>query len=64
VTRTVRRIPTEVAFGPDEGLAEECVASFDNLQPIRRSLLTARAGGLPPARLGDMCAAFEALADC
>jgi hypothetical protein len=36
VTRTVRAIPTEVLLGPDEGLAVDCAAAFDNLQPIRR----------------------------
>jgi mRNA-degrading endonuclease toxin of MazEF toxin-antitoxin module len=43
-TRTIRHIPTEVALGPDHGLAVECVASFDNLQPIRRTFLTERVG--------------------
>src|SRR5262245_57635929 len=40
VTRTVRGIPTEISLGPEQGLPEECVASFDNLQPIRRAYLT------------------------
>lgn len=41
VTRTVRGIPTEVPLGPQDGVPEECVASFDNLQPISRRLLSA-----------------------
>jgi mRNA interferase MazF len=64
VTRTVRCIPTEVALGPDEGLPEECVASFDNLQPIRRSFLTERVGGLDADSGAAICGALEALADC
>ncbi|MGH7703994.1 MAG: type II toxin-antitoxin system PemK/MazF family toxin [Gemmatimonadales bacterium] len=64
VTRTVRIIPTEVALGPEEGLAVSCVASFDNLQPIRRSFLTVRAGELGPLRRGEVCRALSALADC
>jgi mRNA interferase MazF len=40
VTRTVRGIPTEIALGSDEGMPVECVASFDNLQPVNRRLLT------------------------
>lgn len=61
VTRTVRAIPTEVALGPEQGLPDDCVASFDNLQPIRRSFLTRRVG-----RLGgdEVCRALGALADC
>lgn len=35
VTRSVRGIATEVPLGPSEGLTVDCVASFDNLQPIR-----------------------------
>lgn len=63
VTRTIRRIPTEIALDQDDGLPEPCVASFDNLQPIRRSFLTERIGRLPFARR-DICGALGALADC
>lgn len=63
VTRTVRGIPTEIALGPDEGLPQECAASFDNLQPIRRSFLTRRAGGLGP-RSVEICSTLSSLADC
>jgi mRNA interferase MazF len=63
ITRTVRRISTEIALGPDEGLAVECIASFDNLQRIRRSTLTERAGELG-IRTHEVCGALRALADC
>jgi mRNA interferase MazF len=64
VTRTIRGIPTEVALGPDEGLDVECVASFDNLQPIRRSFLTERVGRLGSSGRGALCGALSAMADC
>lgn len=64
VTRTVRSIPTEIALGQDEGLAEPCAASFDNLQPIRRSFLAGRAGSLGETRRAELCRALSALADC
>ena len=63
ITRTVRRISTEIALGPDEGLDAECAASFDNLQRIRRSTLTERAGELG-VRASELCGALRALADC
>lgn len=63
VTRTVRSIPTEVALGPDEGLPVECVASFDNLQPVSGSMLTERVGRLEMSRQ-RICGALAALADC
>jgi mRNA interferase MazF len=64
VTRTVRSIATEVVLGPDEGLATDCAASFDNLPPVRRSLLTTRAGALAPSRHQEICQALTALSDC
>jgi len=64
VTRTIRQIPTEVALGPDHGLAVECVASFDTLQPIRRTLLTERVGALGEQESDEICRALRALADC
>ena len=64
VTRTIRQIPTEVPLGRSHGLPEECVASFDNLQPIRRSFLTHRVGELPVGERDEICRALRALADC
>jgi mRNA interferase MazF len=64
VTRTIRGIPTEVALGSEEGLPHDCVASFDNLQPIRRSFLTNRVGRLGLDRQDAICTALRALADC
>jgi len=63
ITRTVRGIPTEIPVGPEQGLPHEGTASFDNLQPIRRSFLTQRVGELDAPRLG-ICRALGALADC
>ncbi len=64
VTRSVRKIPTEVALGPGEGLSTDCAASFDNLQPIRRGFLVQRAGALDASRRPELCRALGALADC
>lgn len=63
VTRTVRDIPTEVRLGEQEGLPQECAASFDNLQRAHRSALASRAGDLG-ARREEICRALRALADC
>lgn len=64
VTRTIRRIPTEVALGEGHGLPVECVAAFDNLQPIRRTFLTEPVGRLGIEELDEICRALRALADC
>jgi mRNA interferase MazF len=63
ITRTVRGISTEIPIGPDEGLEVDCAASFDNLQRLRRSALTERAGELG-VRASELCGALRALADC
>lgn len=63
VTRTIRGIPTEIELGESQGLTVDCVASFDNLQPIRKSFLTERVGALPEPRR-SICRALGALADC
>lgn len=63
VTRTIRDIPTEVALGQSEGMAADCVASFDNLQRVRRSALTRRAGDIGRRREA-ICDALRALSDC
>ena len=64
VTRTIRDIPTEVPLGPHHGLRQECVASFDTLQSVRRSTLTNRIGALGDGEREGICAALRALADC
>jgi mRNA interferase MazF len=64
LTRTVRGIPTEIGFGPDDGLPTECVATLDNVQPLGRHLLGERIASLGPARRHELCAALAALADC
>ncbi len=64
VTRTVRRIPTEVELGAIHGLSADCAASFDNLQPIRRAFLTERVGQLGIEEADEICRALSALADC
>lgn len=64
ITRTVRRIPTEVLLGHAHGLALECTVAFDNLQPIRRSFLTDRVGELGVDQHDEICRALAALADC
>lgn len=62
ITRTIRGIPTEIALDESNGLSEPCVASFDNLQPIRKSFLSSRAGTL--GERSDICRALAALSDC
>ena len=63
ISRTMRGIPTEISLDEAEGLPLPCAASFDNLQPVRRSFLTLRLGELGPRSI-ELCNALKALADC
>ena len=64
VTTRVRRVPSELPLGIAEGLPRECVASFDNLRPMAKSLLVRRLGNLDPGRLGELCEVVAATLDC
>jgi len=64
VTSTVRRIPTCIPLGSEEGLSRDCVASFDNLDVVPRSMLVRRLGELGPGADSLICNALEAMADC
>ncbi len=63
LTRTIRGIPTEIPLDQDHGLDTPCAASFDNLQPIRKTFLTARIGSLRFPRQ-EICRTLSAMADC
>lgn len=64
VTSTIRQIPTELSLDSDEGLSRECVASFDNIQPIEKARLAQRIGSIGSARRHEICAAVAAALDC
>jgi mRNA-degrading endonuclease toxin of MazEF toxin-antitoxin module len=61
---TIRRIPTEISLEQEQGVDEECAASFDNLQPTRKTLLASRIGQLSIYQADEICRALSALADC
>lgn len=64
VTRTVRGIPTELLLDADDGMPEPCAAAFDNVRPVRRSLLVERITALSPDRMADACTALRHAVDC
>ena len=64
VTRIVRNIPSEMPLGPEDGLHDECVASFDSIQPIAKSYLVSRIGPATQVRRMAMRQAMAAMSDC
>ena len=64
VTRTIRNIPTEVRLGADDGMPEDCAASFDNLRVVPKANLTERICTLGPDRLAQACTALRTALAC
>ena len=65
VTRIIREIATELALGAAEGLPDECVATFDNLETINwRRDLTIRIGALTDDRRPELCLALRSMSAC
>lgn len=64
VTRRIRGIPTELSLGPDDGMPNDCVASFDNLRVVPKAYLVDQICALRTPRLAEACAAFQVAIDC
>jgi len=63
-TRTVRGVRSELALGADDGMPETCVATFDNLHTLRRSLFRRRLTRLSPERMEEACRTLAAALGC
>jgi mRNA interferase MazF len=63
-TRTIRGIPSEVELGPDDGLPDRCVLSFDNLRVVRKAHFVGRICTLGPERMDDVCRALAIATGC
>lgn len=63
-TRTVRGLSSELPLGPEDGLPEACVASFDNLHTLRRSRLRRRITRLSDARMAEACRVLSRALGC
>lgn len=64
LTRTIRGIPTEVRLGPEDGLPEECVVSFDNVQQAGRFALSEPFASLSGPRMHEVCRALAIATGC
>ena len=63
ITRTIRGIPTEIPLDEAHGVDLPCAASFDSLQPVRKTFLADRIGSLAFPRQ-EICRTLGAMADC
>ncbi len=51
ITTTIRGIPTEVALGLQDGLANDCAVNLDNIQTIQKAKLGAFITTLSPEKM-------------
>lgn len=63
-TRTIRGIPSEVELGPDDGMPDRCVLSFDNIRVLRKSYFVERICALGPERIAQVCQALGVATGC
>jgi mRNA interferase MazF len=63
-TRAVRGLTSELALGPDDGMPEPCVATFDNLHTVRRAALRRRITRLSAARMEEACRVLARALGC
>ena len=63
-TRTIRGLSSEFALGPEDGMPEACVASFDSIHTLRRDRLRRRITRLPQQRMDEACAVLSRALGC
>jgi mRNA-degrading endonuclease toxin of MazEF toxin-antitoxin module len=63
ITRNLRRGPSQLPLGRDEGLLTESVANFDDVMTVPKAMLVRRLGALG-RRLPELCATLRRTADC
>ena len=64
LTTTIRGLTSELQLGVADGLRGTCVASFDNLHTLHRSVFRRRVAALSPARLDEVCGVLDAALGC
>jgi mRNA interferase MazF len=64
LTRRIREIPSELRLGHDDGLPDECVASFDNVQAVGRDFLSEPIAHLSGPRMHQVCRALAIATGC
>lgn len=54
ITSTIRRIPSEVVLGVEDGLPKECAVNLDHVQTVPRGRVGALMATLSARRLGQI----------
>ena len=63
-TRRIRGLPSEVELGPDDGLPDRCVLSFDNIRVVRKAYFVERLTQLESEQMDRVCRALAVATGC
>jgi mRNA interferase MazF len=63
-TRTIRRIPTTVLLGLDDGMPEPCALTLDNIRLVPKTGFGARITRLSGERMAEVCTALQVAVGC
>lgn len=63
-TRTIRGLSSELPLGPEDGMPEACVASFDNLHTVRRAVMRQQITELSRDKLAEACRVLNRALGC
>ena len=63
-TRTVRGLMSELSLDRTDGMPAACVANFDTLQTVRRSLFRRRITRLSQAKMQQACRVLASALGC
>ncbi len=64
ITSTVRRVPSEVVLGVEDGMRHPCVANLHNVITVRRDALGRRLAQLSARRMREVCSALGFALGC
>jgi mRNA interferase MazF len=63
-TRTIRGLTSELPLGPEDGIPDACVASFDNLHTLRRRAFRRPITRLSAAKMVEACRVLSLALGC
>ncbi len=64
LTTTIRGLQSELLVGLDDGLDQDCVVSFDNINTLPRSAFRRRVTKLSAAKMVGACERLDAALGC
>ena len=64
ITSTIRKLPSEVAVGVDEGLQHDSAVNLDNVRIVEQHGLRGFVGTLSAGKMGKVCEALAFATGC